>query len=1011
MSESHSRTRAKGAIMIMFTILASIGIAALVYSHPTEDAGRTIHPPAAPVNPNPSNNAKGIMGESITLMWIPQERYRGDHTSIDQSWVKVSTEGPVYSDDAHANVFNGAVMGTALDVPIEMGRTYYWAVKCHDEDGWGPYSNWKFFTNSYPTAEILTVRPNPAREGVDVEFRGKGEDSVDQDAIIAYEWKSSLQREVISEEKNFFIDDLDIGTHEITLRVQDNQGLWSQITDESTITVKVNANSPPTEPKDIQPVETHSLSPDIVWYPSSDEEGDEITYQLTIGTSPQGSDVVDVSTTQTFYYLHDRELQYSSSYKNGKSENIYYLYIRADDGFNGVSDTVEHRFKVINHMTLAPEIEIKPESPSITGDLNLEIVEKGKDPDGDGVKHTVQWYMDDNLMREYENDYRIPKSRLEAGQRWEARVTPNDGITDGITAVSVVEIINTPPEVKISHPKEGLVMDEDMALLLDAINTTDIDPKDKDKLTFAWRSDRDGELDTGGRVTVKGLSIGIHVITLQISDGKNTVERSVTIVVEEAKTPVIVAKVQKMSDTLYVGDEATINVWIKNEGNGKAKDINMILFNDKNGDLEIQAPEKKGSRLITELDANQERTIAFTWIVETNPNNILVQIDGKNLRGGTITTITADTQGGDPSSSGSTSWKSQESSTGDRGGLKMEWYYWLIIIGVVIFGLGIAAVLIYNKSTSYDEEDELDEGHVEPAYGASSYSDPYAQQLQQQLSQLQSIISTYMPQYASYAYGAGAYPALPPAGVDSAPQAMQMPALPPGPMMPYQSYSHQPIYSPFQTMSPQAPLALPPAPSDAIAQGQGQPPGGAGEYERPGYGYAAYSPYAAPTAPTPGAFQPTQPDYSFSPEYQSYQQPFMAPGAGYGEQGAGPVTPPGHAMPPRPPRPPRIVQQPGPDAQMPGPGQKGRAPEADPENLPTLSTIFEDRGMEYPGSSMEYSDSSLGTSDTLIPEIPKPSIITPKILCHICRAPVKVTSDERPFITSCDSCGAAVEVS
>ena len=49
--------------------------------------------------------------------------------------------------------------------------------------------------------------------------------------------------------------------------------------------------------------------------------------------------------------------------------------------------------------------------------------------------------------------------------------------------------------------------------------------------------------------------------------------------------------------------------------------------------------------------------------------------------------------------------------------------------------------------------------------------------------------------------------------------------------------------------------------------------------------------------------------------------------------------------------------------------------------------------------------------EVIKPKPSKPTIITPKILCHICRAPIKVTTDERPFITNCDSCGAAVEVS
>lgn len=1030
MTRKRSLFKARAAIVLSFLLLALLGISAMVYSHSTDESTRTTHPPAAPVNPSPSNNAKGITGDSITLMWVPQQRYRGDHQTIDQSWVKVSTEGPVYSDQAPANVFNGAVTGTALNIPLDMGQTYYWAVKCHDAEGWGPYSNWKFATNSYPVAEILSVRPNPAREGMDIEFKGSGEDKVDGDAIVEYEWRSSLDREVISKEKNFFSDTLGVGTHEITLRVRDNKGMWSRITEDCTITLKVNANNPPTEPRDIQPVETHSLSPDITWYPSTDEEDDEITYHLKIGTTYQANDVIDISTTQAFYYLQSKELQYSREYKSGKSEKIYYIEIRADDGFDGTSDVVEHRFRVVNHVPLAPDIRITPEIPYISSNLELGIVEKGKDPDGDGVKHTVQWYLGDKLQKEFENDYTIPKSRLEAGQQWEARVTPSDGIKEGVVATLEVEIRNTPPMVKVSHPVEGDVFDEDMELLLDAGNTTDRDAKDQDKLTFLWSSDRDGELGTGERVILKGISTGTHLITVKVSDGINTQERSVTILVEVAKKPIITAKISEVTEKLYVGDRTTINVLVKNEGNGMAKELEMILYNDKNNDFSLQPAEKIGSRHITELDANQQRTVGFDWMVEMNPNNILVRIDGKDLHGRSIETVTGSvtgsSAGGKPSSSASY-WEFSEAPSSGKGSvLTIGLFFWIALAVIVLLFLGGIGLFIYLKYSSYDEdEDEIEVGTGPgPSYGGMP-SDPYARQLQEQLTQLQGIISTYMPQYAGYAYGQGAFPALPPAGGGSGASPLQTPALPPGPM-PYQAYSRQPFYNPFQTRMQQAPLALPPAPSDIPSGGLGE--GRSGEFERPDYWNTHVNPYALPTAPSTGAFQPQQPDYSFSSEYQSYPpSPFIAYGANLSGAGAtgmgtgmetgsergpdyGSAGQPGRAqdspatlIPPRPPRSPMIVVK----EEAEGTSAGERAPSAGNaaygDRLPLLTTIFNTDSMEIPASSPGADGMELIS--------PKPAVITPKILCHICRAPVKITSEERPFITSCEGCGAAVEVS
>ena len=993
----------KALFLVVFFLLSSCGLAAMVFSSPSWDESRSVHPPGAPVNPTPANNAKGLVGDTARLLWAQQAIYRGDHKEIDQNWVKVSTEGPVYSDQAQANIYNGAVAGTSLDIPLQMGKTYYWAVKSHDEDGWGPYSDWKFYTNSYPVGEILTVRPNPARQGVEVEFKGKGEDPVDGDSIVQYEWKSSIDH-IISEEKNFKISDLDTGSHEISFRVKDSKGLWSPETEDSTITLKVMENSDPTEPGQIMPKETHSLTPDITWYPSTDEEDDDITYYLTIGTTYHGSDIASVSTTQAFYYLNNQPLKYSTQYTGGKSENVYFLEIYADDGFSGKSRTVEHRFTVVNYQAQEPVLSMTPDEPTISQNLELEITEKSKDPDGDNVKETIEWYLDDKIKKEFTGKYVIPKSKLEAGQRWEARVTPNDGIVDGMVGIYEVEILNSPPEVIISHPKEGLVIDTATELLLDAGNTSDVDKKDEAKLTFFWKSDRDGDLQTGEKVYYKGgLNLGDHTITVTASDGINTVKKRVTIFVEEVKFPKIDAWIMPIGDgKLYIGEQVEITVMVKNWGTGVATNVQVVLYNNriKPNEDEMQNAEKLWEWKISELGVNTEKALSYIWTVDSIAN-LRLQVNGEDLHSRPFDTVTGAVGGnGTPPQRLSPIVRPTETS-GDG----VDTWVWVAIAVLVVIFIGGIGVFIFYKMSSYEGEEFEEEtmGYGTPQQQYGGYTDPYAQQLQQQLAVLQNLVSTYMPQYSSYAYGPGAYPALPPSSVGGGSMPMAQRALPPGPQ-PFQTYTPPPFYNPFQTQVSQAPLALPPAPSDANAGGRVSP----SEPEPSGFPpYAAYSPYSMPTAPTPGTFQPAQPEYAFGPETGKAGYGFPYPPTPYSVGGAPPVMPPSPFAAPSPPG------YYGEEA----PGNAGELVPAGqgPDHGDTLDDIFTRNVDDVVADRLTVldkyeSDESL---QVIKPGSPKPVIITPKetVLCHICRAPINVTSKELPFVTVCDSCGATVEVS
>lgn len=96
-------------------------------------------------------------------------------------------------------------------------------------------------SNNAPIATIDSITPNPATSGQTVQFKGHGSDT--DGTIAAYRWRSSIDGN-LSDVNAFTKNNLSIGTHTITLEVQDNGGLWSQPMTQS-LTIQAPPNIPP----------------------------------------------------------------------------------------------------------------------------------------------------------------------------------------------------------------------------------------------------------------------------------------------------------------------------------------------------------------------------------------------------------------------------------------------------------------------------------------------------------------------------------------------------------------------------------------------------------------------------------------------------------------------------------------------------------------------------------------------------------------------------------------------
>ena len=79
--------------------------------------------------------------------------------------------------------------------------------------------------NGRPRALISTIQPNPAIKGEEIVFSGSGTDDV---SIVKHVWMDGDQIIFEGLASTFTLSNLTAGTHQITFKVQDEQGAWSE---------------------------------------------------------------------------------------------------------------------------------------------------------------------------------------------------------------------------------------------------------------------------------------------------------------------------------------------------------------------------------------------------------------------------------------------------------------------------------------------------------------------------------------------------------------------------------------------------------------------------------------------------------------------------------------------------------------------------------------------------------------------------------------------------------------
>jgi parallel beta-helix repeat protein len=185
-------------------------------------------------------------GNKAPIAYIPTI-----YPSLINSGEEVTFSGGGKDDDGYivAYYWRSSIDGFINDqksfTSIELSPgTHEIYLKVRDNDG--EWSNEKSSSlivnnteNDEPIALIIYVKPTEIYAGEKVYFNGQGFDS--DGNIVNYKWESN-QDGIIGQINRFSVDSLSVGTHTISLKVQDDKGAWSSVV-KRTITVNYYPDS------------------------------------------------------------------------------------------------------------------------------------------------------------------------------------------------------------------------------------------------------------------------------------------------------------------------------------------------------------------------------------------------------------------------------------------------------------------------------------------------------------------------------------------------------------------------------------------------------------------------------------------------------------------------------------------------------------------------------------------------------------------------------------------------
>jgi uncharacterized repeat protein (TIGR01451 family) len=161
-----------------------------------------------------------------------------------------------------------------------------------------------------------------------------------------------------------------------------------------------------------------------------------------------------------------------------------------------------------------------PDGPQMLVGEAVTLTWSASDPDGDPLTYQVYFSPDDgvtwNLLSSglQETSITLPVADLSQATPGRLVVQASDGIHTAFAQTDAFYVANRPPEAAILSPTAGTALAVNQTLELHGL-AYDPDSGDLPAEKVQWFSDRDGLLGSGANLSVSGLRVGTHQITLQ----------------------------------------------------------------------------------------------------------------------------------------------------------------------------------------------------------------------------------------------------------------------------------------------------------------------------------------------------------------------------------------------------------------------------------------------------------------------------------------------------------------
>jgi len=404
--------------------------------------------------------------------------------------VRNSSWEVVHRERDNFSVTNGTVDYRTLEFVAPWNDTYYFSLDLYDSGGEWEETYRVNITlhaadetrNDPPNATITDIDPSPVVEGDNVTLTGSGTDP--DGSVVKYRWESDRDG-ALGLGEMLTLDNLSLGTHLITLRVQDDEGAWS---DPANASLRVHER-PVASIDDLEPSPA-VVDETIYFNGSGNDDGTIVAYEWRI-------DDTVVSTNAEFT-------------RDDLAAGLYNvsLRVRDDDGAWSVAETASLAVNDPDNAAPTASIDALAPNPATEGDT-VTFTGSGSDTDGSVVAYL--WRLNGVDVSTSDS---FTRADLAAGSYSVEFLVRDDGDawSAADTATLVIEAANAAPIATIAAMAPNPAEEGERVQFAGSGD-------DEDGSIEAYEWEIDGVLAaTTMMFTRDDLSVGNHTVRFRVQD-------------------------------------------------------------------------------------------------------------------------------------------------------------------------------------------------------------------------------------------------------------------------------------------------------------------------------------------------------------------------------------------------------------------------------------------------------------------------------------------------------------